>query len=42
MVKYLTEKECIAFMRAAKKSRRDSFLFGLMLFVGGRVSEMAA
>jgi len=41
-MKYLTEKQCEAFMRATRKNKRDRFLFSLMLFVGARVSEMTA
>jgi len=39
-IKYLSESEMAAFMKAARKNKRDSFLFSLMLFVGGRVSEI--
>jgi integrase len=39
-IKFLTDSQCDAFMRAAKKHKRDSFLFSLMLFVGARVSEI--
>jgi hypothetical protein len=40
-IKYLSESELAAFMKAVRKNRRDSFLFSLMLFVGGRVSEIS-
>lgn len=39
-IKYLSESELAAFMKATRKNKRDSFLFSLMLFVGGRVSEI--
>ena len=39
-IKYLSESELAAFMKATRKNKRDSFLFRLMLFVGGRVSEI--
>jgi len=39
-IKYLLESELAAFMKAAKKNKRDSFLFSLMLFAGTRVSEI--
>ncbi len=39
-IKYLSELELAAFMKATRKNKRDSFLFSLMLFVGGRVSEI--
>lgn len=39
-IKFLTDSQCEAFMRAARKHKRDSFLFSLMLFVGARVSEI--
>jgi hypothetical protein len=39
-IKYLSEPEMAAFMKATRKNKRDSFLFSLMLYVGGRVSEI--
>ena len=39
-IKYLSESELAAFMKATRKNKRDSFLFSLMLFVGARVSEI--
>jgi integrase/recombinase XerD len=39
-IKFLTDSQCEAFMKATKKNKRDSFLFSLCLFVGARVSEL--
>ena len=39
-IKYLSESELAAFMKATRKNKRDSFLFSLILFVGARVSEI--
>lgn len=39
--KYLNDNELRAFMKVIKKSKRDDFLFSLMLFVGARVSEIS-
>ena len=40
-IKYLSEPEMAAFMKAVRKNRRDRFLFSLILFVGARVSEIS-
>jgi len=39
-IKFLTDSQCAAFMKATRNNKRDCFLFSLMLFVGGRVSEI--
>jgi integrase/recombinase XerD len=39
-IKYLSESELAAFMKATRTNKRDHFLFSLMLFVGARVSEV--
>ena len=40
-IKYLSESELAAFMKATRTSKRDHFLFSLILFVGARVSEIS-
>jgi integrase/recombinase XerD len=40
-IKYLSESELAAFMKAVRKNRRDRFLISLILFVGARVSEIS-
>ena len=40
-IKYLSDKQLEAFMKEAKQSKRDDFLFSLMLYVGARVAEIA-
>lgn len=39
-IKFLTDSQCAAFMKATRNNKRDCFLFSLMLFVGARVSEV--
>ena len=40
-IKYLSDSELAAFMKATRKNKRDHFLFSLALFVGARVSEIS-
>lgn len=40
-IKYLSDGQLEAFMKEARQSKRDDFLFGLMLYVGARVAEVA-
>ncbi len=40
-IKYLSESELTALMKAVRKNKRDHFLFSLALFVGARVSEIS-
>jgi integrase/recombinase XerD len=40
-IKYLTDDQLERFMKAVRQSKRDDFLFSLMLYVGARVAEIA-
>lgn len=40
-IKYLSDIQLEAFMKQVRQSKRDDFLFGLMLYVGARVAEIA-
>jgi len=41
VIKYLSDEQLEAFMKEVRSSKRDDFLFGLMLYVGTRVAEIA-
>jgi site-specific recombinase XerD len=41
LIKYLSDNQLQSFMKVIKTSKRDDFLFSLMLYVGARVSEIA-
>lgn len=41
LIKYLNDNQLERFMKLTKQSKRDDFLFSLMLYVGARVAEIA-
>jgi len=41
VIKYLNDDQLERFMKEVRESRRDDFLFSLMLYVGARVAEIS-
>lgn len=41
VIKYLSDEQLERYMKQVRQSKRDDFLFGLMLYVGARVAEVS-